>query len=100
VRGHLADEVRPTLTGASAFGVRVAANALAVVERELRLGPGVESAQRRRLDELGFADEAALAAAVRAGEADGRPELLQAVRTAVVDRLRVANPSWLVPPDR
>lgn len=100
VRGHLSDEVRPTLSGAAAFGVRVAANALAVVERELRLGPGVESAQRRRLDELGFADEAALAAAVRAGEADGRPELLQAVRAAVVDRLRVANPSWLVPPDR
>lgn len=97
VRGHLADVVAPALAGSAAFHTRVADRALAIVERELRLGPGVEAAHRRRLDALGFGDDAALAAAIRAGQLDGRTDVGAAVAADVVDRLRVDNPSWLHP---
>ncbi len=100
VRGHLAEVVAPQLTGAAAFHLKVAGNALAVVERELRLGPGIAADHAARLADLGVADESALAAAIRTGGLDPSPEVLEAVRAAVVDRVRVANPKWLLPPDR
>lgn len=100
VRGHLADAIAPELSGAAAFHLRVAGNALAMVERELRLGPAIATAQAERFDALGFADEVALAAAIRAGELEGRVDVAEAVRAAVADRVRVANPQWLEPPDR
>ncbi|HXH57748.1 phosphotransferase [Iamia sp.] len=99
VRRHLDDEVTPTLQGSAAFATRVAGNALGVVERELRLGPQQHRAHARRLATVGFGSEAALAAAIRAGELDGRPEVVEVVRAGVVDRLRVANPGWLLAPD-
>lgn len=99
VRRHLDDEVTPTLRGSAAFATRVAGNALGVVERELRLGPQQHRAHARRLATVGFGSEAALAAAIRAGELDGRPEVVDVVRAGVVDRLRVANPGWLLAPD-
>ncbi|CAN5585898.1 hypothetical protein BH10ACT1_BH10ACT1_20470 [soil metagenome] len=100
VRGHLVDAVAPELTGAAAFHLKVAGNALAIVERELRLGPAMARADQARLDALGFADEPELAAAVRAGHLDGQAEVAAVIRAAVVDRVRVANPKWLEPPDR
>jgi len=100
VRSHLADDVGPALTGAAAFQARVAGTALGIVERELRLGPALAAAHAERLAALGFGSEAALAAAIRAGELDDRPDVVAAVRAAVVARLRVANPGWLQGPDR
>ena len=102
VRGHLTDVVAPDLSGGSAFHLRVAGNALAIVERELRYGPNFAAANHARLAALGFADEAELAAAIRTDGLDGRHdqlELLAAIRAAVTDRVRVANPGWLQPPD-
>ncbi len=99
VRSHLADEVGPALEGSARFHARVAAHALEVVERELRLGPSQREAHARRLAALGVADEAELAAIIRVGDLDGRSDVEAAVRAAVVDRLRVANPDWLHPTD-
>lgn len=78
---------------------RVAANVLGGVGRELRLGPEHERRHRARLAALGYADQAGLAAAIRAGEIDDTdPALLATVRAAVTDRLAVANPRYLTQP--
>lgn len=100
VRGHLADDLGPSLEGSARFHARVATHALEVVERELRLGPAQAVAHARRLEGLGVADDAELATRIRAGELDDRPDVDAAVRAAVVDRLRVANPGWLADRDR
>src|SRR5690606_22050493 len=100
VREHLVERVAPDLAGSAAFQLKVAANALGVVERELRAGRTPGAALRTRLDALGMADEAALAAAIRAGRVDGRDDVSGAIRATVIDRLRVANPKWLQGSDR
>ena len=71
VREYL-DGVTDAAEGAAGFEARVARNALAVVERELRLGPALARAHAARLAALGFEDDAALAAALRAGSLDDR----------------------------
>jgi len=45
-------EVAPTLSGRLAFHARVAANALAIVKRELELGPAADRADAARLAAL------------------------------------------------
>jgi aminoglycoside phosphotransferase (APT) family kinase protein len=44
VRGYLTDQVMPATSGQLAFHARVAANALAIVARELELGPAPDGA--------------------------------------------------------
>ncbi len=100
VRGHLADDLGPTLEGSARFHTRVATHALEVVERELRLGPAQARAHAERLATLGVDDEAELATRIRTGDLDGRPDVDAVVRATVVDRLRVAHPDWLHDPDR
>ncbi|MGV0625581.1 DUF6285 domain-containing protein [Mycolicibacter minnesotensis] len=75
------------------FHARVAANALRIVERELRdTGVGITTAA---LAELGFADEQQLAAAIRAGELDGRDSALTAcLYTLVEHRLAIDHPGY------
>ena len=71
VAEFLEGDVRQATSGQVNFHARVAANALRIVEREL-LDAG-DSDVRAALAGLGFADEAGLAAAIRAGELDARP---------------------------
>jgi hypothetical protein len=86
-------------TGGARFDMRVARNALGVAERELRLGPALRAAHATRLRELGFADDGALAAALRSGALDGEWEsIAPALATAARDQLLVANPAYLPPP--
>ncbi|WP_234784769.1 DUF6285 domain-containing protein [Mycolicibacter heraklionensis] len=75
------------------FHARVAANALRIVERELRdTGSGVVA---EALAGLGFADEAELAAAIRAGDLDDQPEALTAcLYTLVEHRLAIDHPGY------
>jgi Domain of unknown function (DUF6285) len=95
VRELLEAEVVPALDGRLAFHARVAANVLAVVERELVLGPAHASALAARLAALGMASEADLAAAIRSGAMDGRwSEVKAAVWATVRDRLAVAHPGY------
>jgi aminoglycoside phosphotransferase (APT) family kinase protein len=85
--------------GAARFEARVARNALGAVERELRLGPSIAAAHAARLEALGFADDAALAAALRAGELDDDWDAVaSALAASARDQLLVANPSYLPPP--
>jgi hypothetical protein len=85
--------VRPATEGRVAFHSRVAENVLATVQRELELGPAMAADHARRLAPLGVADEAALAAAIREGRLTGAA-VERAVAETVVDKLRVANPSY------
>ncbi|MEO6627218.1 MAG: phosphotransferase family protein [Aquihabitans sp.] len=105
VRGHLEDLGQPGGDRTNAFQTKVAGNALAMVERELRLGPAMMIAHQDRLRTLGYHQEAALADAIRTapahtrGPAD-RADVRAAICASVVDRLRVANPRWLLGTDR
>lgn len=96
VREFLENDVLGATDGRVQFHTRVAINALRTVERELASGTGMAEAHAERLSNLGFADEAALAAAIRAGELDDRyDEVKAAVWGTVSDKLRVANPKYL-----
>lgn len=97
VREWLERDVLTSTTGRVQFHSRVAINVLAMVERELEFGPGQASDHAERLLALGFADDAALAAAIRNGEiaADDEAAVRDAVRDSVRDKLRVANPKYL-----
>ncbi|MEV4383985.1 DUF6285 domain-containing protein [Streptosporangium sp. NPDC049644] len=97
VRDFLESDVLPAVEGRVRFHTRVAVNVLSTVERELELGPAQHAAHRARLDELGFASDAELAAAIREG-LDG-PDLLDALTAAVRDKLAVANPGYTAAPD-
>src|SRR4051812_32176707 len=79
--GRLAD------AGPLNFHARVAANVLRTVERELESEPDA-AAPRAALAALGFADEAPLAAAIRAGDLDDRgDEVTACLRELVRHRL-------------
>ena len=91
VREWIASDAPP-----NAFHARVAANMLAMVERELALGPDQAEAHRTRLDRLGVTDDAELSAAIRSGALDDRvDEVRELVWASVRDKLAVANPRYL-----
>jgi hypothetical protein len=95
VREWLDRDVVTATTGRLKFHARVASNVLAIVERELELGPQQGEAHRARLAVLGVADEAELAAQIRAGALDGRlDEVRAAVWETVQAKLAVANPRY------
>lgn len=80
----------------NSFHARVAANMLAIAEREIELGPGHEVAHRARLTRLGVADDTELARAIRSGLLDERAgEVRELVWASVRDKLAVANPRYL-----
>jgi Domain of unknown function (DUF6285) len=90
-RSQIDGELQP-----NPFHARVAANMLAIVERELALGPAQALAHTARLEQLGVADDAELAAAIRSGELDNRAdEVRELVWASVRDKLAVANPKYL-----
>jgi hypothetical protein len=96
IEDFLRTEVIPATEGRLAFQALVAANAAAIVARELELGPEQEAAHTARLDQLGVADDAALAAAIRSGDMDDRTtELLAVLRGSAEAKLAVANPKYL-----
>jgi len=98
VREWIDGDVRSATEGRVAFHARVAANALAMVERQLVLGPGSAAAHRVALEALGHADDASLASAIRDGREDHRlDEVRLAVARSVRAKLEVANPRWLEP---
>ncbi|MBB6374474.1 aminoglycoside phosphotransferase (APT) family kinase protein [Pseudonocardia eucalypti] len=81
------------------FHARVAANALAIARRELRVGGAQRAAHAERLAALGCASDAELVAAIRSGSLDGRwPEVLDAVRALTIAKVTVANPRYLAHP--
>ena len=101
VADFLRDEVMEESSGSLRFHARVAANVLGIVERELRLGEEVGRAHAERLGRLGVADDAELAQAIREGrfDEDRLGELVAELRAATRDRLRIANPRYLLEED-
>jgi hypothetical protein len=96
VRDWLAVDVAEATTPPNRFHLRVAANMLAIVERELQLADEHAAAHARRLERLGVADDGELAAAIRTGRIDYRdPVLRELVWSSVRDKLDVANPRHL-----
>ncbi|HXR53724.1 MAG TPA: phosphotransferase family protein [Acidimicrobiales bacterium] len=95
VQGYLEGDVMPATEGRVRFHARVAANVVAMVAREIALGPAQAVAHRRRLAALGLASEEELAEAIRAGTLDRRlDEVADVVRATVADKLEVANPAY------
>lgn len=93
VAEFLDGEVRAATTGAVNFHALVAANALRIVERELL--DGSAAAPRDALAALGYVGEDDLAAAIRAGDLDGRDgEVRACLRALVGHRLAISHPGY------
>lgn len=78
------------------FEARVVRNVLAIVERDLDLGPAVRERRAALLAAFGAEDDEGLAAAIRAGERDGsEAELRAELLEMAVAQLAIDNPRWL-----
>lgn len=96
VREWIENELVPVTEGRTRFHARVAANVLAMVEREIQLGDEQRVAHAARLGALGVADDAELARSIRDGSFDDRlAEVRAALAADVADRLAVANPTYV-----
>ena len=91
------DKVEPRL----GFQMRVAANSLAILEREARLGPAADAREHERLVRLlgrdGSLEELnrELARRLRTGERDERDGALMAhLEATIADKIAIANPKW------
>ncbi|MFC3069652.1 DUF6285 domain-containing protein [Phenylobacterium soli] len=99
--GRWIDEIRPQLDPRNQFLARVAANAIAAVARELKLGDEAKAAAVQRLEPIlghGGTFEALnweLCEKLRAGEMNAQtPGLLPALRANVLDQLAIDQPSY------
>jgi len=100
VREFLEGDVMDATDGRVQFHARVAGRVLAMVERELASAAGDLPAHAARLDALGVTDDADLAARIRGGSlAAPADQVTAAVWADVLAKLRVANPSYLLPED-
>lgn len=92
VADFLDNDVRAT-GGQVGFHARVAANVLRIVERELLDDTAAEA--RASLEGLGVVDEIALAAGIRDGDLDDRPdEVMATLRALVRHRLSIDHPGY------
>jgi len=101
VRAFLEEKAMPELKGHTAFHARVAANALAIVERELALGPMAQAGERMRLIQLlghdGTLEElnGELAKAIRAGELTlATPGLSEHLWQTTIDKVAIDQPKY------
>lgn len=104
VADMLRDEAIPALDRTDprlGFQMRVAANSLAILEREARLGPDADRREHERLRQLLGRDGSLdalnreLARQLRAGERDESDAALMAhLEATVADKIAIANPKW------
>lgn len=102
VEGFLRDDAAVRLEGQPRFHARVAANAVAIVRRELAGDAALAEAETARLRDIlgrpGGRTElnAALAGAIAAGDFDGEDgRVLDHLRRTVREKLQIANPKYL-----
>ena len=102
IRDYLEAEILPALRDDKRFNLRVACNMLAMIEREQRLGPGLDTEEEARLTALTGESGALeplnrrLALMIRDGRfAADDPKLLDHLRRTTADALRINNPQWL-----
>ena len=94
VESFLRDDVMPNIGGARSFHARVAANALAIVRRELSHEEAHLAAEWDGL----AARTAELCERIRRGDADDsefRRLALRHLRMSIRNNLRVSNPRWI-----
>lgn len=95
VREFLERDVMDATEGRVRFHARVAANVVAIVERELELADRHRVARQARWAGLGVAGDGELAHRIRAGEFDQRwDEVVAAVRAEVAERLEIDHPGY------
>jgi hypothetical protein len=104
IADFLREEAIPALDrGAPGLGfqMRVAVNALAILEREARQGPEADRREHARLTKLlgrdGTLEELnrVLAQALRTGQRDERDAALMAhLEATIADKIAIANPKW------
>ena len=104
IADFLREEALPALDKAEprlGFQMRVAANSLAILEREARLGPASDLREHERLVKLlgrgGSLDELnrELARQIRTGQRDERDAALMAhLEATIADKIAIANPKW------
>ena len=104
IADFLREEAIPALDRAEprlGFQMRVAANSLAILERESRLGPAADAREHARLVKLlgrdGTVDELnrELARQLRTGQRDERDAALMAhLEATIADKIAIANPKW------
>ena len=101
VARYLEQVAVPALEGHAAFHGKVAINVLAIVARELELGPAAAVAERDRLATLLAADgdldalRRTLCARLTSGEADlDTPGLADHLLATAVDRVRIEQPNY------
>ena len=104
IADFLREEATPALDKAEprlAFQMRVAANSLAILEREARLGPAADARETARLVKLlghdgTLADlNRELARQLREGRRDERDTQLMAhLEATIADKIAIANPKW------
>lgn len=94
VREFLAEQVVPGTEGSTSYHARVAANVLAMVQREIVAGEAAQQRRALQLARLGVRSEAGLCAAIRSGSLDGSEDLAEVLADGVLERVRVANPTY------
>lgn len=104
IADFLREEATPALDRAEprlGFQMRVAANSLAILEREARLGAAADQREHARLVQLLRHDgtledlNRELARQLRAGERDERDgELMAHLDATIADKIAIANPRW------
>ena len=103
ISDFLREEVTPTLETDPRLGfqMRVAVNALAILEREWRLGPAADARELERLKKLLGRDGSLedlnkeLARQLRAGERDeSDAALMEHLALTTYDKIAIANPKW------
>ncbi len=101
VRRYLEQVAVPALEGHAAFHGKVAINVLAIVARELELGPAAAAAEQKRLVALighdGDLDglRRKLCAKLRAGDVSlDTPGLADHLLATAVDRVRIEQPTY------
>ena len=99
IAAFLEDDIQPQLSGRPQFHTRVAVNLLRILEREWRLGPEHDAADRAALADLGDDSPTGLADQIRSGALDGRHEdVLEALRGIARRKLEVAKPDYITGP--
>lgn len=106
VREHLTEHLAPTLKGQPAFHLRVATNALVIVERTINEGDGFDQCESIRLQELLSEDgdlltlNRSLANNIKSESfEDSDRKILDHLRQTSIDKLKLANPRYMVPRD-
>lgn len=101
VREFIETKAIPELTGHTAFHARVAANALAIAERELASGPAAAEAEQRRLKALLGRDgtleqlNRALSARIASGDIGlETPGLADHLKQTTLDKVAIDQPSY------